>query len=42
MTVFVYKGRSLQGELVQGRLDADSADQIAARLLGSEIGRAHV
>jgi MSHA biogenesis protein MshG len=37
MTVFVYKGRSLQGELVQGRLDADSADQIAARLLGSGI-----
>jgi MSHA biogenesis protein MshG len=37
MTVFVYKGRSSQGELVQGRLDADSADQIAARLLGSGI-----
>src|ERR1700722_8552550 len=37
MTVFVYKGRSLQGELVQGRLDADNADQIAARLLGSGI-----
>jgi MSHA biogenesis protein MshG len=37
MTVFVYKGRSLHGELVQGRLDADSADQIAARLLGSGV-----
>src|SRR3984957_10670808 len=35
MTVFVYKGRSSEGELVQGRLDADSADQIAARLLSS-------
>jgi len=37
MTVFVYQGRSLQGELVQGRLEADSAEQIAARLLGSGI-----
>lgn len=37
MTAFVYKGRSPQGELVQGRLDADSADQIATRLLGSGI-----
>jgi MSHA biogenesis protein MshG len=37
MTVFVYKGRSPQGDLVHGRLDADSADQIAARLLGTGI-----
>ncbi len=37
MTLFAYKGRSLQGELVEGRLDADNADQIAARLFGSGI-----
>jgi MSHA biogenesis protein MshG len=37
MTVYVYKGRSPQGDLVRGRLDADSADQIAVRLLGAGI-----
>jgi len=37
MSLFAYKGRSMQGELVEGRLDADNADQIAARLFGSGI-----
>lgn len=37
MALFSYKGRSLRGEVVEGRLDADSAEQIAARLLGVGI-----
>jgi len=37
MTIFSYKGRSLRGDVVEGRLDADSADQIATRLLGAGI-----
>jgi len=37
MSLFAYKGRSLQGELIEGRLDAESADQLAARLFGSGI-----
>jgi MSHA biogenesis protein MshG len=37
MTLFSYKGRSAAGELVEGRLDADTNDQIAARLLGAGI-----
>jgi MSHA biogenesis protein MshG len=37
MAVFVYKGRSAHGDLVEGRLDADTTDQIAARLLGAGI-----
>jgi MSHA biogenesis protein MshG len=46
MSVYFYKGRSPSGELVQGRFDADSADQIASRLLGAgvtpiDIGLAH-
>jgi MSHA biogenesis protein MshG len=37
MALFSYKGRSVGGELVEGRLDADTADQIAARLFGAGI-----
>ncbi len=37
MTVFAYKGRSPRGEVVEGRLDAETADQIASRLLGAGI-----
>ena len=37
MTMFVYKGRSLRGELVDGHLDGESAEQIATRLLGAGI-----
>ena len=37
MTVFVYRGRSLRGELVDGQLDGESAEQIAARLSGAGI-----
>jgi MSHA biogenesis protein MshG len=37
MSLFSYKGRSVGGELVEGRLDADTAEQIAARLLGAGI-----
>src|ERR1700683_423612 len=37
MAAFAYKGRSLQGDLVKGRLDADSADEIAMRLIGAGI-----
>jgi MSHA biogenesis protein MshG len=37
MSLFAYRGRSPRGELVEGRLDADTADQIAARLMGAGI-----
>ena len=37
MAAFTYKGRSPQGELVRGRLDADTADEIAMRLIGAGI-----
>ena len=37
MTIFSYKGRSMRGDVVEGRLDADTADQIATRLLGAGI-----
>jgi MSHA biogenesis protein MshG len=37
MALFSYKGRSVGGELVEGRLDADTAEQIAARLFGAGI-----
>jgi MSHA biogenesis protein MshG len=37
MAVFTYKGRSASGELIEGRLDADTADQIAVRLFGAGI-----
>jgi MSHA biogenesis protein MshG len=37
MAIFSYKGRSLRGEVVEGRLDADTVDQIAQRLLGAGI-----
>ena len=33
MPSFSYKGRSGRGELVAGRLDAESIDAVAARLL---------
>src|SRR5580704_7755448 len=37
MAAFTYKGRSRQGDLVQGQLEADTADEIAMRLLGAGI-----
>ena len=37
MTAFAYKGRSPHGELIEGRLDADTAEQLAGRLLGAGI-----
>ena len=37
MAVYWYKGRSMRGEAVSGRLDADTPDQIATRLLGAGI-----
>jgi len=37
MTVFVYRGRSHRGEVIEGRLDAENSDQIATRLLGAGI-----
>jgi len=37
MAVFTYKGRSAAGELIEGRLDADTPDQIAVRLFGAGI-----
>jgi len=37
MSLFAYRGRSPRGELVEGRLDAESADQIAVRLMGAGI-----
>jgi MSHA biogenesis protein MshG len=37
MALYAYKGRSLRGEAIEGRLDADSPDQIATRLLGAGI-----
>jgi MSHA biogenesis protein MshG len=37
MTLYSYKGRSLTGGLVSGRLDADTADMVASRLLSGGI-----
>jgi MSHA biogenesis protein MshG len=37
MSLFAYRGRSSRGELIEGRLDAESADQIAVRLMGAGI-----
>ena len=37
MPLFSYKGRALGGELVEGRLDAENADQLAARLSATGI-----
>ncbi len=37
MNTFTYKGRSGRGELVSGRLDAESADAVANRLLNIGI-----
>ena len=37
MTLYIYRARSPRGELVEGRLDAESPEQIAARLLGAGI-----
>jgi MSHA biogenesis protein MshG len=37
MTLFTYKGRSLGGGLTEGRMDAESADQLAIRLSSAGI-----
>jgi len=37
MSLFAYRGRSPRGELVEGRLDAETADQLAVRLMGAGI-----
>jgi len=37
MPMYAYKGRSARGELVTGRLDGDTADSVAARLLSGGI-----
>jgi MSHA biogenesis protein MshG len=37
VTLYIYRARSPRGELVEGRLDAESPEQIAARLLGAGI-----
>ena len=37
MTLYSYKGRSATGELVSGRMDGDTADAVASRLLGSGV-----
>ena len=37
MSLFAYRGRSPRGELVEGRLDAETAEQIAVRLMGAGI-----
>jgi len=37
MSIFAYRGRSPRGDVVEGRLDAESAEQIAGRLLGAGI-----
>jgi MSHA biogenesis protein MshG len=37
MPVFQYKGRSVRGELMTGRLDGETADMVAARLFSSGI-----
>jgi MSHA biogenesis protein MshG len=37
MPMFSYKGRTLRGELVTGRIDGDTADAVASRLFTSGI-----
>jgi MSHA biogenesis protein MshG len=37
MTLYSYKGRSATGELVSGRMDGDTADAVASRLLSGGI-----
>jgi MSHA biogenesis protein MshG len=37
MAVFAYKGRSVRGELVTGRMDGETADRVAARLFNGGI-----
>jgi MSHA biogenesis protein MshG len=37
MAEFTYTGRAAGGDLVEGRMDADTADQIAVRLFGAGI-----
>lgn len=37
MPMYAYKGRSARGELVTGRLDGDTADSVASRLLSGGI-----
>jgi MSHA biogenesis protein MshG len=37
MAVFAYKGRSSRGEAISGKLDSESIDQVAARLLNAGI-----
>jgi MSHA biogenesis protein MshG len=37
MALYSYTGRSMRGDVIEGRLDGETADQIAARLLGAGI-----
>jgi MSHA biogenesis protein MshG len=37
MPMYAYKGRSARGELVTGRLDGDTADSVASRLLSGGV-----
>ncbi len=37
MPLYTYKGRSARGELVTGRLDGDTADNVASRLMSGGI-----
>lgn len=37
MTIYNYKGRTRQGELVNGRMDGDTADAVAARLFSTGV-----
>ena len=37
MPIYSYSGRSMRGQVIEGRLDGDTADQIATRLLGAGI-----
>src|SRR6185436_6101195 len=37
MPLYAYKGRSLRGELVSGRVDGETADRVAARLFEGGI-----
>jgi MSHA biogenesis protein MshG len=37
MPLYAYKGRSMRGELVTGRLDGETADRVAARLFNGGV-----
>jgi MSHA biogenesis protein MshG len=37
MPLFAYTGRSMRGEVIEGSLDGENADQVATRLLGAGI-----